>query len=66
MPMKTELAFSYDQRMQPVSAKCSLCGEGMPAPSSELSAPGDVVLWLAQQFIEHKKLKHPAAIDVED
>ena len=66
MPMKTELAFSYDQRMRPVSAKCSLCGEGMPAPASELSAPADIVFWLAQKFVEHKKLKHSAASDLED
>lgn len=61
MPMKTELAFSYDQRMHPVAAKCRLCGEGMPAPEPDLGSPADIVFWLAQRFIQHKKRKHPAA-----
>jgi len=66
MPMKTELVFSYDQRMRPVSAKCRLCGEGMPEPASELGAPADVVFWLAQQFVEHKKQKHPVTVESLD
>lgn len=61
MAMNTELAFFYDQSMRPVAAKCRLCGEGMPEPDLELRSPADIVFWLSQRFIEHKRQKHPVA-----
>ena len=64
MPMKTELAFLYDGSMRPTSAKCRLCGEVMPKPDIELSSSADIVLWLSERFLEHKKLEH--AEDGED
>ncbi len=60
--MRPALLFSYDKLMRPVSAKCKLCGEQMPEPTTELGSPADVVVWLSKQFIEHKKTKHSPEI----
>ena len=58
--MRPELTFSYDPQMRPLSARCTRCGEQMPTHPTELKEPADAILWLSQQFIEHKRLKHPA------
>ena len=57
--MLTELSFVYDPEMRPVSARCSVCGQLMPTPPSTLRDAADMVMWLSQQFLEHKRLKHP-------
>ena len=54
----SELVFIYDAEMRPVSAKCSLCGQLMQPPPSTLLDAADMVLWLSQQFLEHKRIKH--------
>jgi hypothetical protein len=58
MPMRTELAITYDTNMYPLSAKCKGCGEQMPPPGSELAEPVDIILWFSQLYVEHRKLKH--------
>ncbi|MBS1806155.1 MAG: hypothetical protein JST28_22660 [Acidobacteria bacterium] len=57
--MKTELVFSYDSMMRPTSAKCRLCGQMMPKPGTELNSSADIVLWVSERFLEHKRLEHP-------
>ena len=57
--MCSELSFIYDADMRPVSARCSRCRQLMPPPPSALRDAGDMVMWLSQQFIEHKRLKRP-------
>jgi hypothetical protein len=59
MPMRTELAFSYDKNVRPISARCTRCNAEMPPPGRDLALPADVVMWFSQQFLEHKRLNHP-------
>jgi len=57
--MRPELSFIYDPEMRPVSARCSLCGQLIQPPPSTVLDAADMVVWLSQQFIEHKRLRHP-------
>jgi|SRR5215831_1829560 len=59
VPLRTELAISYNHDSLPISGRCTHCGENMPTPDGDLELPGDIVLWLSVRFLEHKKLKHP-------
>jgi hypothetical protein len=54
MYMKPELAFTYDADMQPISAKCSACGEQMPAPPPNTRDAVDAIIWLSRHFLQHK------------
>ena len=58
--MVAELAIRYDENLRPVSAQCSSCGLHMPPPPSDLHDTADIILWLSDHFIEHRKQKHPA------
>jgi hypothetical protein len=58
MSLRSELAFQYDDRSFVVSATCTRCGQKMPTPSSNVTFTRDRVLWFAQRFTEHKKLRH--------
>jgi hypothetical protein len=58
MTTRTELSFGYDRNMKPISGYCTRCGEMMPKPPPDLRSSADIVYWLSQQFLEHKKLKH--------
>ena len=58
MSLTSELAFQYDDRSFVVSATCIRCGQKMPPPSSNVRITRDRVLWFAQRFTEHKKLRH--------
>jgi hypothetical protein len=60
MPQRTELEFYYDENSFPVGAKCGICGEEMPKNETDLLAPAaDAVLWFSEQFLIHKRQKHP-------
>jgi hypothetical protein len=63
--MLTELSFVYDPEMRPVTARCSVCGQLMAPPPSTVRDAADMVMWLSQQFLEHKRLKHPQQPSVE-
>lgn len=58
MPMRMELAFTYDERMCPISAKCTRCGETMPKPPPDLRLSEEIVAWFAEKFLAHKQQKH--------
>jgi hypothetical protein len=55
---RTELKFDYDDCARPISATCTACGEKMPKPPAELQSPADIIMWSAEKYIEHRKLKH--------
>jgi hypothetical protein len=61
--MRTKLTFIYDAEMRPVAAKCTRCDRLMLPPPSTLHDAADIVMWLSQRFLEHKRLKHPTALD---
>ena len=56
--MRTELHFDYDDRMHPIGATCSACGEWMPRPDPRLKDSAEIILWFSEKYIEHRKLKH--------
>jgi len=58
-PTRSELAIAYDRYFYPLAASCTCCGERMPDPPKAIGMAADVVLWFSQQFLEHKKRKHP-------
>ena len=61
--MTSELTFIYDAEMRPVAARCSICRKLMPPPPSHLRDAADMVLWLSEQFILHKRKEHPKPLD---
>jgi len=61
--MRTELQFAYDENMRPVSATCTGCGEKMPMPPRTITDSADIVMWLSQRYLEHRKLKHRSEVD---
>jgi len=63
--MRGELCFNYDEEMRPVSAKCSRCGQLFEPPSSTLLDAVEITALMSQQFIEHKRINHPAPFDPE-
>lgn len=58
--MIPELAIRYDDELRPTSAQCSSCGLRMPAPPHDLQETVDVIMWFSDNFIEHRKQKHPS------
>jgi len=58
MSRRSELAFAYDKNSFPISANCRRCGEEMPKCDPSVIDSADVVLWFAQQYLEHKLRKH--------
>jgi len=64
--MRTELSFTYDATMRPISALCSLCGQPIPSPPSNLSNVADIVMYMSLGFLEHKRLNHPTQPHAED
>ena len=58
--MIPELTIRYDHDLRPVSAECSSCGQQMATPPSDLHDSADIILWLSNHFVEHRKQKHPA------
>jgi hypothetical protein len=58
MTLRIELSIGYDRDMSPVSGYCTRCGEMMPKPPQGLRSSSEIVTWLAQQFMQHKQLKH--------
>jgi len=54
----SELKIEYNDEMKPISATCTGCGEKMPPLPSDLQSPADAVVWLAEKYVEHRKLKH--------
>jgi|KBSMisStandDraft_5_1062788.scaffolds.fasta_scaffold29187_5 hypothetical protein len=55
---RTELNVEYDGEMRPISATCTGCREKMPTPPADLIDPADIIVWLSNQYIEHRRLKH--------
>ena len=55
---RTELKVSYDPEIKPVSGSCTVCGEEMPKSPADLQNPTDIIVWLSDKYIEHKKVKH--------
>ena len=64
--MKTELRFAYDENMRPISATCTGCGEQMAKPDPSLENSADIVMWLSEQFLEHRKEKRHRSEDVSE
>jgi hypothetical protein len=60
---RTELRFAYDHNMRPFSATCTGCGEKMPISPSIIKDSADIVMWLSQRYLEHRKLKHGNDVD---
>lgn len=58
MSERSELVFQYDDNSFVVSATCSLCGEKMQKPPSNVTISRDRVMWFAMRFLEHKKQRH--------
>ena len=59
---KAELNIEYDSAMKPVSATCTGCREKMPNPPADTVHSADLIMWLSNQYIEHRKLKHSEEI----
>jgi hypothetical protein len=57
MTSRTELNVEYDSEMRPVSATCTGCGEKMPQPPANLQKAADIIGWLSEKYVEHRKLK---------
>jgi hypothetical protein len=55
---RTELNVEYDSEMRPISATCTRCREKMPTPPADLIDPADIIVWLSEKYVEHRKLKH--------
>jgi len=55
---RTELNVEYDSEMRPISATCTRCGGKMPQPPANLQNSADIIVWLSEKYIEHRKLKH--------
>jgi hypothetical protein len=55
---RTELKVEYNHEMKPVSAMCTGCREKMPTPGADLANSADIIVWLSNQYIEHRRLKH--------
>jgi transcription elongation factor Elf1 len=66
MAIKSELNFRYDAKSQPIGATCSICGKAMPIRADSTSSPADVIMELAERFIEHKKREHPVMMDDQE
>jgi hypothetical protein len=58
--LRTELAFTYDAQMHPLSARCTRCGGEMPRPGPEVDDREDIIFWFSARYVEHIKLKHSA------
>jgi len=56
--MLSELKIEYDEAMRPISVACTACGEKMPQPPSDLENAADIIMWLSEKYIEHRRLKH--------
>jgi hypothetical protein len=54
----TELKVIYDDKMKPICATCTGCGEKMPEPPADLQKSADIIMWLSQKYTEHRSLKH--------
>jgi hypothetical protein len=61
--MRTELRFAYDENMIQISATCTGRGEKMPTPPCTIKDSAEIVLWLSQRYLEHRKLKHGNEVD---
>jgi hypothetical protein len=59
MSARTELQIAYDKVGNPISAECTRCGKVIPVPGSTMRAPADVIVWLTEQFLRHKRINHP-------
>jgi len=57
--MNSELVIRYDDHLQPVSGQCSSCGQQMPKQPSGLQDTTGKIAWLSEQFVAHKRSKHP-------
>ena len=55
---RTELRIDYDAQMRANSGSCANCGEKMPRPPAELQNSADIIVWLSEKYVEHRKLKH--------
>jgi hypothetical protein len=61
--MRTELRFDYDEKMRPISGTCTGCGEKMPTPPCTINDSADIVMWLSQRYLEHRKIQHASEVD---
>jgi hypothetical protein len=59
MSTRTELQITYDNLGDPISAECTRCGKVIPLPGPGMRTPADVVMWLSEQFLRHKRINHP-------
>lgn len=58
MTDQAELTIVYDQEMKPISAMCTGCREHMPTPPAHMANSADIIVWLSERYLEHRKLKH--------
>jgi len=55
---RTELKIDYGERMKPISAICTACGEKMLTPPADLENSADIIVWFSEKYVEHRRLKH--------
>lgn len=53
------------ERMQPVSGRCTACGEAMQAPDVSVRDSAEALIWFSRQFAEHRRHRH-APSDARD
>jgi len=59
MALRSELAISWDEKMHPIAARCTWCGDPIPQPEPGLTDAAEIVLWFSKAFLDHKRVKHP-------
>jgi len=57
---KPELTILHDMYDYPETAKCSSCGQAMPARQRWINSSADNLAWFAVQFGLHLEKEHPA------
>jgi hypothetical protein len=55
---RTELKIEYNKEMKPIRAMCTGCREAMPLAPVDLVNSADIIMWMSNQYIEHRRLKH--------
>lgn len=59
--MRQELAFTYDEEMRPVAARCTACGDHLLPPPPNIISAVEIIMWFSRRFQEHLQTKpHPA------
>jgi len=55
---RAELSFDFDAEAKPASASCTICGEKMLLPPTDLRDTAEIIMWLSMVYLEHRMQKH--------